>query len=63
MSESRTPNASVARDKVPFPRVFWVAIGLEVLERMAFYGVYINLTVYLGQSVGLSDKELSLIHI
>ncbi len=57
MSESRTRRASVARDKVPFPRVFWVAIGLEVLERMAFYGVYINLTVYLGQSVGLSDKE------
>ena len=42
---------------VPFPRVFWVAIGLEVLERLAFYGVYINLGVYLTQTVGLSDKE------
>ena len=44
--------------KVPFPRVFWVAIGLDVIERMAFYGVYINLSVYLGQTVGLSDKEI-----
>jgi dipeptide/tripeptide permease len=42
---------------VPFPRVFWVAIGLEVLERLAFYGVYINLGVYLTQTVGLSDEE------
>lgn len=42
---------------VPFPRVFWVAIGLEVLERLAFYGVYINLGVYLTQPVGLSDQE------
>lgn len=41
----------------PFPRVFWVAIGLEVLERLAFYGVYINLGVYLTQTVGLSDTE------
>src|SRR6478609_3382607 len=41
----------------PFPRVFWVAIGLEFLERLAFYGVYVNLAVYLTQTVGLSDVE------
>jgi len=46
------------KPKVPFPPVFWVAIALEVIERMAFYGVYINLSVYLGQTVGLSDKEI-----
>ncbi|MBK8219221.1 MAG: MFS transporter [Myxococcales bacterium] len=46
------------KPKVPFPRVFWVAIVLEVIERMAFYGVYINLSVYLGTTVGLSDKEI-----
>lgn len=46
------------KDKTPFPRVFWVAILLEVVERMAFYGVYINLSVYLGQTVGLSDTEI-----
>lgn len=46
------------KPKTPFPRVFWIAILLEVIERMAFYGVYINLSVYLGQTVGLSDKEI-----
>jgi POT family proton-dependent oligopeptide transporter len=41
----------------PFPRVFWVALGLELLERLAFYGVYVNLAVYLTDTVGLSDVE------
>jgi len=41
----------------PFPRVFWVALLLELLERLAFYGVYINLAVYLGKTVGLTDIE------
>ncbi|HVY47922.1 MAG TPA: MFS transporter [Minicystis sp.] len=40
-----------------FPRVFWVALGLELLERLAFYGVYVNLAVYLTETVGLSDVE------
>ena len=43
--------------KKPFPRVFWVAIGLEVLERLAFYGVYVNLSVYLTDTVHLDPKE------
>jgi dipeptide/tripeptide permease len=37
--------------------VFWVALLLELLERLAFYGVYINLSVYLGKTVGLTDIE------
>jgi len=41
----------------PFPRVFWVALVLELLERLAFYGVYVNLAVYLTTTVGLSDIE------
>lgn len=41
----------------PFPRVFWVALGLEMLERMAFYGVYVNLAVYLTDTVKLTDVE------
>jgi dipeptide/tripeptide permease len=41
----------------PFPRVFWVALGLEMLERLAFYGVYVNLAVYLTDTVKLTDVE------
>lgn len=41
----------------PFPKVFWVALLLELLERLAFYGVYVNLAVYLTTTVGLSDVE------
>ena len=40
-----------------FPRVFHVAILLEVFERLAFYGAYVNLAVYLSDTVGLSDVE------
>src|SRR5271155_2948664 len=38
----------------PFPRVFWVAL---LLERLAFYGVYVNLAVYLTGTIGLTDVE------
>lgn len=42
----------------PFPRIFWIALLLELLERLAYYGVYINLAVYLGKTVGLTDIEI-----
>lgn len=53
---SPAPAATDAPVK-PFPRIFWIALLLELLERMAFYGVYINLSVYLGKTVGLTDIE------
>jgi len=42
----------------PFPRVFLVANGIELLERLAFYGVYVNLSLYLIDSVGLTPVEM-----
>jgi dipeptide/tripeptide permease len=39
------------------PQVFRIAILLELLERLAFYGAYVNLAVYLSTDVGLSDIE------
>lgn len=48
-------------DATPFPPVFRTAIVLEVLERLAFYGVYINLTVYLADTVLIGDKEIGVL--
>jgi len=45
---------TAAAPLVPFPRVFYVANGIELLERLSFYGVYINLQVYLVNDVGLT---------
>jgi dipeptide/tripeptide permease len=38
-----------------FPRAFWIANSVEVLERAAYYGVFIALTLYLTNVVGFSD--------
>lgn len=42
----------------PFPRVFLVANGIELLERLAYYGVYVNLSLYLIDSVGMTPVEM-----
>jgi proton-dependent oligopeptide transporter, POT family len=44
-----------------FRRVVWVALVLELLERLAFYGVYVNLAVYLTDTVHLGDVENGLL--
>ena len=51
-----TPAANEKPER--FPRVFIIANAIEFLERLAFYGVYINLAVYLGTAVGMSDLEV-----
>jgi len=40
-----------------FPGVFWTANTVELLERMAFYGMFISLTLYLSDVVGFTDVE------
>ena len=50
------PNASAT-----FPAVFWVANVLEMLERAAFYGFYIAITLYLTDLVGFSDRETGVV--
>lgn len=53
-----TQTLAEAPEKAPFPRIFYVANGLELLERLAFYGVYINLSVYLVETVKLTDVAM-----
>ncbi len=46
--------------RTPFPRVFWVANLIEVLERFAYYGIYFSFGIYLTQ-LGYSRNELGII--
>jgi dipeptide/tripeptide permease len=46
--------------RTPFPKVFWVANTIEVLERFAYYGIYMPLGLYLA-SLGLSKGDLGFI--
>ncbi|MDL2323189.1 MFS transporter [Bacteroidales bacterium OttesenSCG-928-A17] len=40
-----------------FSQAFWVANGVELLERLAYYAVFIVLTIYLSNVWGFSDIE------
>lgn len=46
---------AAAGTPVPFPRNFYVANAIELFERLAFYGAYVVLSMYLTTVVGLSD--------
>ncbi len=35
-----------------FPRTFWIANSVELLERAAYYGVFIVITLYLSRILG-----------
>ncbi|QFU24393.1 MFS transporter [Shewanella eurypsychrophilus] len=43
--------------KPEFPRIFWIANGVELLERAAYYGVFIVITLYLSRILGFTDIE------
>lgn len=43
-----------------FPRVFWVANLIEVLERFAYYGIYFGFGIYLT-SLGYSRDQLGIV--
>lgn len=43
--------------RTPFPPVFWTANSIEVLERFAYYGIYMGFGIYLGE-LGFSKDDL-----
>jgi len=47
--------------KERFSRAFWVANSVELLERAAYYGVFIVITIYLSRILGFTDVEAALI--
>jgi POT family proton-dependent oligopeptide transporter len=48
------------KKRTSFPPVFWVANGIEVLERFAYYGIYMGFGIYL-QQLGYSRGDLGFI--
>ena len=44
-----------------FSRAFWTANMVELLERGAYYGVFIVITLYLSRILGFSDMEAAMI--
>ncbi len=46
-------------ERTSFPRVFWVANIIEVLERFAYYGIYIPFGIYMT-SLGFSELQLGI---
>lgn len=46
--------------RTPFPQVFWVANLIEVLERFAYYGIYMGFGIYMA-SLGYSKAELGIV--
>ncbi|GMR25596.1 MAG: peptide MFS transporter [Ignavibacteria bacterium] len=48
------------KKRTSFPSVFWVANLIEVLERFAYYGIYMGFGIYL-QQLGYSKGDLGII--
>ncbi len=48
-------------EKKGFSRAFWIANTVELLERAAYYGVFIVITLYLSRILGFSDVEAAFI--
>lgn len=46
--------------RTAFPGVFWVANGIEVFERFAYYGIFIPFGIYMS-SLGFSMAQLGVI--
>ena len=44
-----------------FSRAFWVANTVELLERLAYYAIFISLTLYLSNVWGFNDVEAGII--
>lgn len=51
----------IKNGKQGFSRAFWTVNTVELLERGAYYGVFIVITLYLSRILGFSDIEAGLI--
>ena len=49
------------KEKVKFSKAFWVANTVELLERAAYYGVFVVTTLYLSNVLGFTDIQAATI--
>lgn len=49
------------KTKIRFSKAFWVANSVELLERAAYYGVFIVITLYLSRILGFNDIQAAAI--
>ena len=47
-------NKTAPTPKTGYTRAFWVSNVVELFERMAYYAVFIVLTIYLSNILGFS---------
>jgi MFS family permease len=48
------------KKRTRFPSVFWIANGIEVLERFAYYGIYLGFGIYM-EYLGYSKGQLGIV--
>ncbi len=48
------------KKRTPFPFVFWIANSIEVLERFAYYGIYLGFGIYM-EYLGFSKGQLGIV--
>ena len=46
--------------RTPFPSVFWLANSIEILERFAYYGIYMGFGIYM-EYLGYSRGQLGIV--
>lgn len=60
MTSECQSESSHSAGRTPFPRVFWVANAIEILERFAYYGIYFGFGIFLTH-LGYSRDQLGYI--
>ncbi len=48
------------KNRTAFPSVFWIANSIEILERFAYYGIYMGFGIYM-EYLGYSKSQLGIV--
>ncbi len=48
------------KNRTSFPRVFWIANSIEILERIAYYGIFMGFGIYM-EHLGFSRGDLGIV--